>query len=168
MSPEARYGLSVFLLSAIWKTSLFAFGARDTFLGEFSILFVMLFMLVGIYMGVEEVRKSIRDKKILFIQGFKSGMSIAALHTILYSLFIYAYYAYIDSTFFPEMIELRVQEFRIAGDNEASIEGFRQSAELILSPMVQSTFTLVGLLVLSAFYAGVVAKMVEKKHGKPA
>jgi hypothetical protein len=63
------------------------------------------------------------------------------------------------------MIEARVSEFRMAGNSEADIEGFRQSAEVILSPMIQSTFTLVGLLVLSAFYSGVVAKLVEKKHG---
>lgn len=165
MRPETKYGLSVFLISAIWKTGLFAFNARDTFFGQYSVIMVMLFMLIGIFLGVEELRNQSPNKKIVFINGFKTAMSIAALHTVLYSLFLYAYYAYIDTTFFVEMIEARVSEFRMAGNSEADIEGFRQSAEVILSPMVQSTFTLVGLLVLSAFYSGVVAKLVEKKHG---
>lgn len=166
MKPEARFGLIVFLISVIWKTSLFVFGVRDTILGQFSVLAVMLFMLIGIYLCIEEQRNLNPQKRLPFIQGFKSGMSVAALHSVLYALFIYCYYSFIDVTFFPEKIEQRVAELRAAGNTEASIDSFRLSAEQILSPTVQSTLTLVGLLVLSAFYAGVVAKLVEKKHGK--
>jgi hypothetical protein len=167
MKIETRFGLIVLLLSIIWKTSLFAFGARDTFMGQYSVMFVMLFMLLGIYLGLEELRKTVFGGKLSFQQGFKSGMMIAFLHSIFYSLFLYVYYAYIDVTFFAEKIEARVAEARAAGNTEESIESFRQSAEQILSPSVQSTFSLVGLLVLSAFYAGIIAKMIEKKHGAP-
>lgn len=167
MRPETKYGLSVFLISVIWKTGLFAFNARDTFAGQYSVILVMLFMLIGIFLAVEEQRKQSPEKKISFLSGFKAGMSVAALHTVLYSLYLYAYYAYIDTSFFAETIEARVSEFRMAGNSESDIEGFRQSAEVILSPMIQSTFTLVGLLIISVFYAGVVAKLVEKKMSKP-
>ena len=165
-SPVFMNAMLVLALSIIWKTGLFAFGYHQSLVGQFSILLVLLFLLIGLFRTVDQIRISKPDQKLQFIEGFKAGARVVLLISAGYSLFVWFYYKNIDVTFFDQLIQNRINEGLSRGIDPIELEKFRKSAPTILSASTRSFFTFIGLLVGGIVYAYAITWLMVKKYQK--
>jgi hypothetical protein len=164
VKPETKYSLLILGLSVIWKTLLLLTGQIDGVLGKYPMLPVLGFMLIGMYRGMEERRKIDHLEGVRFMSAFKSGMSIALLSTLTYSLFLYIYMRYLDLGFKSRFIAQRIEELQKNGSNQADIDAWIQTTQSF--PFVSSwlLFTFIGLLLISLFYALAISRMMIRKY----
>lgn len=165
-SPVFLNAMLVLALSIIWKTGLFAFGYHQSLVGRFSILLVLLFLLIGLFRTIDQIRISKPDQKLQFVEGFKAGARVVFLISAGYSLFIWFYYSSIDVTFFDRLIQERINEGLGRGINAKELENYRTSAKILLSASSQSFFTFIGLLVGGIVYAYAITWLTIKKYQK--
>lgn len=165
-SPVFMNAMLVLALSIIWKTGLFAFGYHQSLVGQFSILLVLLFLLIGLFRTVDQIRISKPDQKLQFVEGFKAGARVVLLISAGYSLFVWFYYKNIDVTFFDQLIQNRINEGLSRGIDPIELEKFRKSAPTILSASTRSFFTFIGLLVGGIVYAYAITWLTIKKYQK--
>jgi hypothetical protein len=165
-SPVFMNAMLVLALSIIWKTGLFAFGYHQSLVGQFSILLVLLFLLIGLFRTVDQIRISKPDQKLQFVEGFKAGARVVLLISAGYSLFVWFYYKNIDVTFFDQLIQNRINEGLSRGIDPIELEKFRKSAPTILSASTRSFFTFIGLLVGGIVYAYAITWLMVKKYQK--
>ena len=111
MKPETRFALFVFAIAVIWRMGLYLSGLADSMLGNYPLLPVFGFLLIGMFRGINERRKSDFPNGVPFLAAFKTGMSIAALFTMMYTLFIYVYINYLDSNFRGRYVANRIAEY---------------------------------------------------------
>lgn len=165
-----KYALVVVSLSIILKTGLYALKLNDSLVGNYTILLVLLFLLIGLYFGIENHRKTAWQNNQVFKvgDGFKTGARMVFLITTFYSLFIWFYYSTIDVTFFERMINERVAEGIKQGIAKEELDKYRESAKIFLSPQTQSFFTFIGLLIGGIVYAYLISWMTVKKYSKKA
>ena len=141
-------------------------GWNDSVIGKYPLLPVFGFLLIGMFRGIDERRKLDYTETFSFPGLFKSGMSIAALFTLTYSLFLYVYLNYLDVDFKARMIKARIAE-QLRDKPETSPEMIKQWTDSTANfPFVSIwiLFTFIGLMVLGAFYAGIITRMMRKKH----
>lgn len=165
-SPVFMNAMLVLAMSIIWKTGLFAFGFHQSIVGRFSILLVLLFLLIGLFRTIDQLRQSKPDQKIPFVEGFKAGARVVFLISAGYSLFIWFYYSNIDVTFFDRLIQERINEGLSRGIDAKELENYRKSAQILLSASSQSFFTFIGLLVGGIVYAYAITWLTVKKYQK--
>lgn len=166
MKPETRWALFILALSIIWKMLLLLTGWNDSVIGKYPLLPVFGFMLIGMFRGMEERRKLDYIQTFSFPGLFKSGMSIAALFTLTYSLFLYVYLNYLDAGFKSRMIAARIAE-QLRENPDTSPEMIKQWTDSTAGfpfASIWILFTFIGLMVLGAFYAGIITRMMRKKH----
>ncbi len=164
MKPETRFALFIFALSVIWRTGLYMAGFADTSLGNYPLLPVFGFLLIGMFRGINERRKLDHPNGIHFMYAFKSGMSIATLFTLMYSIFIYVYITFIDYDFKGRFIALRKADLIKNNTPAADVTAWVNGAEKFPFAMTWILFTFIGLMVISVFYSGAIARMMAKKY----
>ncbi len=164
MKPETRFALFIFAASVIWRTGLYLSGFADSTLGNYPLLPVFGFLLIGMFRGMENRRQLDFPNGIPFLPAFKTGMSIAALFSLMYTLFIYVYITYLDYDFKGRFIAKRVLDLRKNKTPEVDITAWIDGAEKFPFAMTWILFTFIGLMVLSVFYAGVIGRMMVKKY----
>lgn len=163
-SPVFANAMLILALSVILKTGLFALSYHESIVGRFSILLVLLFLLIGLFRTIDQLRQSKPDKKIQFVEGFKAGARVVFLISAGYSLFIWFYYSKIDVSFFDRLIDARINEGLGRGIDAKELENYRKSAQIMLSASSQSFFTFIGLLVGGIVYAYVITWLMIKKY----
>lgn len=138
-------------------------GLDETFLGKYPLLVVFGLLLIGMYRAVDGRRQLDHPEGITFMPAFKTGMSVAVLFTLMYSLFIYLYITAIDLGFRDDFIAKRVEELRKNNTSQADIDTWLNSAKDFPFAMTWVLFTFIGLMVISVFYAGAIGRMISKK-----
>jgi hypothetical protein len=164
MTPETRGALFVLALSVIWKTLLLLTGWVDGFLGKFPLLAILAFLLIGMFRSMEARRKLSYPDGIAFLPAFKAGMSVNALFSLLYSLFMYFYLFVLDTGFRTRFANQRVADMVNEKTAPEAIEAWKQSTTTFPFEMMWMLFTFVGVLVIGTFYAGMTARMMAKKY----
>jgi hypothetical protein len=164
MKPETRFALFVFATAVIWRTGLYLSGLADSMLGNYPLLPIFGFLLVGMFRGINEGRKTDFPNGVPFLPAFKTGMSIAALFTMMYTLFIYVYINYLDSNFRGRYIANRIADLRKNKTPEIDITAWVKSAEKFPFENIWVLFTFIGLMVISVFYSAAIARMMAKKY----
>lgn len=142
-------------------------GLDESFLGKYPLLIVFGILLIGMYRAVDQRRKLDFENGIAFLPAFKTGMSVSVLFTLMYSFFIYMYVTVIDLGFRDDFIAKRIEELRKNNTPEADINVWIKSAQDFPFAMTWVLFTFIGLLVISVFYAGAIARMMSKKYPAP-
>lgn len=164
MRPETRFALFIFALSVIWRTGLYMAGFADSALGNYPLLPIFGFLLIGMFRGINERRKLDYAEGVPFLPAFKTGMSIATLFTLMYTLFIYFYITQIDYDFKGRFIASRVADLRKNHTPEADVTAWINGADKFPFEMTWVLFTFIGLMVISVFYAGAIGRMMAKKY----
>lgn len=164
MKPETRFALFVFAIAVIWRTGLYLSGFADSMLGNYPLLPVFGFLLIGMFRGINDRRKSDYLDGVPFLPAFKSGMSIATLFTLMYTLFIYFYINYLDANFRGRYIADRVADLRKNKTPETTISSWVSDAEKFPFETIWVLFTFIGLMVISVFYSAAIARMMAKKY----
>jgi hypothetical protein len=164
MTPETRGALFVLALSAIWKSLLLLTGWVDGFLGKFPLLAILAFLLIGMFRSMEARRKLTYPDGIPFSPAFKAGMSVNALFSLLYSLFMYFYLYVLDTEFRIRFVNQRVADMVADKASPETIEAWKKSTVSFPFEMMWMLFTFVGVLVIGTFYAGMMARMMARKY----
>jgi ABC-type antimicrobial peptide transport system permease subunit len=164
MKPETKGAALVLGLSVIWKTLLLLTGWVDGFLGKYPLLPILGFLLIAMYRTMEERRKLSYSAGVPFKEAFRSGMSVAALFSLTYSLFIYIYLFFLDPQFKVRFVEQRVADMVAQNTPKADIDAWRLSTAEFPFEMSWLVFTFIGVLVLGVFYAAMMARMMARKY----
>ena len=164
LKPETKYALLILALSILWKMGLLISGLSHSTIGKYPLLPIFGFLLIGMFRGMDERRKLDFSEEFNFPRLFKSGMSIAALFTVMYCLFLYFYLKELDVEFRTLFISGRIEEATAKQMSDSDISMY--STQLSAFPFVSVwiLFTFIGLMTLSTFYSGVIARMMRKKY----
>lgn len=163
MKPETKGAILILALSMIWKTLLLLTGWVDMAIGKYPLLPVLGFLLIGMYRSMEERRKLSFPNGIPFKDAFKSGMSVAALFSLAYSLYIYVYLNFLDPNYKLRFVEHRVADMVEQQTSPENIEAWKKSTANFPFEITWLVFTFVGILVLGTFYAAMTSRMMAKK-----
>jgi Ca2+/H+ antiporter len=164
MKPETKYALLILALSIIWKMGLLIAGFAHSTIGKYPLLPVFGFLLIGMFRGMEERRKLDFNEEFSFPALFKSGMSIAALFTVMYCLFLYFYLKELDVEFRTQFISGRIEEATAKNMSDSDIGNYSTQLKSFPFVSVWILFTFIGLMTLSTFYSGVITRMMRKKY----
>ena len=149
--------VSIFMKMTIFAANLqFTGYERIYFFGN---LFVIM---IGVFLGIR-LFKNISPDKTGFLADVKAGIKVAGMYAVLMSLFVYLYYSFIDSSYFPlkieEQMRLLEESGRATGDE---LVKSRETAQFILAPYFLSTVTLILYLLLGTFYSSLITFFVRK------
>lgn len=149
------------LASIVVKMLVYLTNNQFTDIGRYAIFLNILFIMSAVFLSIREFKKS-RGATSDYIEDFKIGMKAAAWYAILLSVFVYTYYSYIDSSYFPTLMESRMELAKEAG---VDVKQAKDTAVVVLNPFFQSTITLVGFLLMGAFYSALISYFVRKMKG---
>ena len=118
----------------------------------------LLVVLVGSFFAVRHYKISNATSNIK--SEIKAGMRSTTMFALFISLFVYIYYSYIDTHYFPNMIAERVA---LAAENpEVDLDQVRTTGEMLFSPKIHASITLFGLTIIGAIYSIVLALLMRK------
>jgi hypothetical protein len=164
MTPETRGAFFVLALSVIWKSLLLLTGWVDGALGKYPLLAILAFLLIGMFRSMDARRKLSFPDGITFLPAFKAGMSVNALFSLLYSLFMYLYLFVLDTGFRTRFVNHRVADMLADNTAPEAIEAWKKSTTSFPFEMMWMLFTFVGVLVIGTFYAAMTARMMARKY----
>lgn len=149
------------LASVIVKMLVFISNNQFTDIGRYAIFLNIFFIMTAVFWSIREFKK-LQGSTSSFIDDFKIGMKAAAWYAILLSVFVYFYYSTIDSSYFPTLMQSRMELAKEAG---VDMNQAKATAEVVLSPFFQSTITLIGFLLMGAFYSALITYFMRKMKG---
>ncbi len=157
------FSIAVWMLAAsvLIKMSIYLTGNQFTTIGEYAIFANIFVLLVGIFIGLRAHKQKILNQS-SFVEDFKESMKVTANFVVLLAIFTYAYYSWIDPSFFEIRLSEQVQ---IAKDSGMNVEQVRQTGETILDPFFHTTITVLGFLLLGSFYSAMLCFLVRKFPG---
>lgn len=153
------------LVAIVAKLLLFLMHLEQEQMAMFTIFVNLFVILVGTFFSVRTHRASNPNSDMK--ADVKSGMKSATMFALCLSVFTWIYYTYIDTHYFPLLIEDRVEmAMEAAADNpEIDVENVRKTGEVWFSPRTHSTITLFGLTITGALYSFFIALLMRKVPG---
>lgn len=160
---KSPFSIAVWTVFASVLVKILVFVSENQFtkIGKYSIFINIFLVMLAVFLGIRE-HKKIYGKHSSYLEDFKAGMKTASWFAILLSIFVYFYYNFIDITYFSTLIEQRVS---LAESQNIDVAKVRETGEAILNPFFQTTVTLLGFIILGAFYSGLIAFFVRKMKG---
>lgn len=149
------------LASVIVKMLVFISNNQFTQIGRYSIFINIFIIMIAVFLGIREYKRQMGNRS-TYLEDFKHGMKTAAWFAILLSIFVYCYYSFIDTEYFPQLLQQRLE---LAESQNFDVEKARETGEIFLSPFFQTTITLMGFILLGAFYSALIAFFVRKMKG---
>jgi len=137
---------------------------------------VTLGILVAAYLGLRAQRLEFIESNIeelsdlTFIMEIRSAMRPAAITSLLYSVFMYVFYQFINPSLFPKMVAERKAEYEVQFElNNISAEqadqvlaNFETFTSFVFAPVNWATFTLFGLIIMTGVY-GFLLTLIARK-----
>ena len=125
----------------------------------------LLIILVGSFFAVRMFK--INNPASTLKLEVQAGMKTTTTFALMLSLFVLVYYSYIDTHYFPQMIDARVELARSAMPENPNIdlENVRKTGEMMFSPSTHATITLFGLTVTGAIYCFFIALLMRRLPG---
>ncbi len=137
---------------------------------------VTLGVLVASYLGIRAQRLLIKESPgeqisdLVFIMEIRAAMRPAAIVSLLYSAFMYVFYQFINPSIFPKMVAERkaeyAEQFAInntpADQAEQILTNFETFTEFVFAPLNWATFTLFGLIIMTAVYSFLLTVIARK------
>ena len=144
------------------KMLLYLLGLGQEEMAMYTMFVNLLVVLVGTFFTVRQHR--IKSPQSNFTSEFKAGMRSAAIFALFMSLFVLVYYSYIDTHYFEQMIESRIElaKTSLLDNPDIKIEEVRKTGELFFTPRVHATITLFGLTATGAIYSFLLVLLTRK------
>jgi phosphotransferase system glucose/maltose/N-acetylglucosamine-specific IIC component len=163
-----KYALFVTVASIIVKLAIYHTGLQHEEYGRLSLLIPILFLLIGLLLGIRAMSKSAvhNDEFSGFKNDAKNGIRIAAFNAIFFSAFIYLYYSQIDADFFHYRISEGLKTLFEQGSPKEELIQYYQNAHFFLNPSRQSYFTFFGYLFMGLLYSVAIAFFINTKTFK--
>jgi len=149
-------------ISILLKLSIYFNSLQFTSYETVAIFANLLVLMSGVFFGIR-LFKSQQKEATKYVEDFKAGMRVAAVYALLFAIFLYVYYAYIDPSYFE--IKLLKQLELAQNQGNVDLTKAKEMGEFILSPYFQSTISLLGFLILGSFYAGIISFLMRKFSG---
>ena len=133
----------------------------------------MLGVVVSAFLGLRSLRKQALNEELTFFMEIRETMKPAAIFSVLYSVFIYVFYSFINPSLFPEMVAEREAEFILqfeannisAKEADKVLANFHEFADFFFAPLNWATITLFGLVMLTGIY-GFLLTVAARKFPK--
>lgn len=163
-----KYALFITVASIVVKLAVFHAGLQHEELGRLSLLIPILFLLLGLFLGIIEMQKStdVNNEHIGFKNDAKNGILIATFNAIFYSAFIYLYYSQIDAGFFYYRISEGLKTLFEQGSTKEELINYYKNAHFFLNPSKQSYFTFFGYVFMGLLYSIAIAFIINTKTFK--
>lgn len=87
-----------------------------------------------------------------FLSDVKNGVKLAGVYAVLIAAFVFIYYSYIDSDFFPNMTE-KIAQGTIAETPDKDPEEIETGVKSFFTPFNYTTITLIGYFCAGVFYS---------------
>ena len=147
------------------KLSLFLLAVSQQQMAIITIFINLLIVLVGSFFTVRSFK--MKNPGSTMQAEIKNGMKATTFFALLVSLFVLIYYSYIDTHYFADMIQQRVnlavQEK--ANHPEIDIDQVRTAGEMMFSPKTHASITLFGLTIVGAIYSFLISLLMRKIPG---
>lgn len=149
------------LASVIVKMLVFVTGNQFSDIGRYAIFVNIFIIMIAVFWGIREHKKNVGNQS-TYLEDVKEGMKTASWFAIILSVFVYCYYNYIDTKYFA----IRLQEnLELAESQNMDVEKARETGEIVLSPFFHTTMTLIGFILMGAFYSTLIAFFMRKMKG---
>ena len=147
------------------KLSLFLLNLEQESMAMYTIFVNLMVILIGSFFTVRSFKQANRDSNLK--DDVKHGMKTTTAFALMLSLFVLIYYNFIDTHYFPNMIESRVELARqaLAENPDIDLENVRRTGETMFSPSTHATITLFGLTVVGGVYTFIIALVMRKIPG---
>ena len=171
MRATVKYALIFATLAIVTKIVLWQAGLlnENTSYSGMAYLFYMLLMIL---LALREHKQREVREKMPFFQDVKTAMQSVALFAVITAAFTYIYYSYLDTDFFANKIQQRMEmaesvnldelEGNVPKTREEFVQQEKNLSEMIFSPFNHATLTLVGFLIIGGIYSIVVVLLVRK------
>ena len=136
-------------------------GIQHEAFGRNGVFIPLLFILIGIFLGMRETRFR-SSNSISLKTSINNGVKISAINAVIMSAFIYIYYTWIDPGFFTHKINEALVLMKSNGNTPEEIKEYILTAKIIFSPGKLSSFTLFGYLMLGIIYSAVCGLLLQK------
>lgn len=161
---KTHFSIVIWMLAISMLMKMIVFMMGWQFTGYENIYFFgnLFVIMTGVFLGIR-LFKSLSPNKTSFIADLKAGMKVAGMYAVLMSLFVYAYYSWIDSGYFPTKLANQMALLEESGSaNETDLKQARETGKFILSAYFQSTVTLILYILLGTFYSSIITFFVRK------
>ncbi|MAY82796.1 MAG: hypothetical protein CMP59_01550 [Flavobacteriales bacterium] len=153
---------SMLAISFLLKLSVYFNGLQFSTYENVTIFANLFVLMTGVFFGIR-LFKSNQKEATSFFDDFKAGMRVASIYALLISVFFYVYYSYIDSSYFDIRIQTQIESMQNL--DQIDKDNAREMLDLIYSPYIWSTSSLLGYLFLGSFYSAIIAFLVRKFSG---
>lgn len=150
------------LFSVILKMIVFVMALQFTKIDLFMSIGYVFFLMTAIFIAIRNHKIQYGGNS-TFGEDFKAVMKVTAFYALLMSVFLYAYYTFIDPDYFTIMLQQKVAEAEASGNT--NIEQISKAGENVLSPYFQSTASLVIFMLVGGFYSLLITFLVRKIKG---
>ena len=153
------------VVAIVAKLLLFLMNLEQETMAKYTIFVNLMVILVGSFFTVRKFKMNNAGSGLK--EEVKQGMKTTTTFALLLSLFVLIYYNFIDTHYFPDLIEDRVELARQAMPDNPNIdlENVRRTGETMFSPNTHATLTLFGLTLVGGVYTFIIALVMRKIPG---
>lgn len=170
MSRSMKIALVMSAIAIGLKLGLFAMGVEQRAASKIVMAMHLFLILGGTFFGVrgyvmDHPDAAVKDR-------VKAGMRVGGIYALIISVFVFCYYQYIDTTYFPEMIANRIELAKSAmvENPDINLENVKKTGEMFFNPKVHATITLFGLVVTGVIYSVLITffmkQMIAARRGR--
>lgn len=151
-----QYGLMIAGINIIWALLGYLMGVQES-AGTVNVLLSTAVFILSLVLFVQGMRKVKRMQNgfITFGKAFKVGAIISIVFSIVYCIYNYLYFAFLDNQLLQKMKDQQLDAL-----TEEQVESLQSMYDTMFTPMVVSSLSfvmfLIGGLILSAIIAAVI------------
>ena len=147
------------------KLGIFLMNVPQEKMAMYTIFVNLLIVLIGSFFIVRYYKMQHPEADVK--SQVKAGMKGTTIFAVFMSLFVHVYYNYIDTHYFPDMIESRVElaEQERVNNPDIDVQQVRQMGEQMFNPTTHATITLFGLTLVGGVYTFLVVLLMRKIPG---
>jgi len=152
MITPTRIGLVLALIAMALKVFAFYYGIGGVEQGMYVIFLHLFLIMIAAYVAVTST-----NKESDWVDQIKRGMKAVSTYAILYCIFLYFHYKYIDTIYFEERISAIAAGLPEEGKNKGM-----KNLNSFFTPFNYATITLVSFMVSGAIYTFLITALDRK------
>lgn len=164
MKPHVKFGLIGAGIIIIWSLIGYVMGNDKMEVMKYPGYIVMLGLMIYTMRGAILEKKNILGGYISFGQGFGISMLTSLITWILYSVFAYFYFKFIN----PEMIDfiqsMQVAELEKKGMSEEEIDKVVSMSSMWMNPGMMAMWSFIGMMIVSLIVALIISAILKKEN----
>jgi len=165
MKSSIKFGLLYALFFILWTLLSYALGMERMEHGQL-IGFVATFLIsiLCISMGIKEEREKERQGFITYGQAFKTGMIITSISTLIYSVFSWFYFAYINTGMIDFVKTKQMEKMQERGMDTREVEQAMRYSEPFMTPGWFVFWGFIVTLLVGIIVTLIVSAIMQKRN----